>query len=43
LHIVVVESVEEIHRGVGDVESGSGLFKSILKGSSMTRHDGLLM
>jgi hypothetical protein len=33
--IVVVEPVEAIYSGVGEVESGSGLFKSILKGSSM--------
>jgi hypothetical protein len=43
LNIVVVEPVEAIYSGVGEVESGSGLFKSILKGSSMMRHDGLLM
>jgi hypothetical protein len=43
LNIVAIESVEVIHRGVGEVESGSGLFKNILKGSSTMRHDGLLM
>jgi hypothetical protein len=43
LNIVVVEPVEAIYSGVGEVESGSGLFKSILKGGSMMRHDGLLM
>jgi hypothetical protein len=43
LNIVVIQPVEAICHGVGEVESSSGLVKSRLKSSSVMRHSGLLM